>query len=233
MSIMELKSPRTTAIETHRPRRRSNAERSAATRARLIEAAVDCLYRLGYMATTTVLVAKKAKVSRGAMLHQFPTKVDLMLAVVVHAVTVHDQFHRRELMKCKRGIERFMALTDVAWEVAKQPSSIALTEIMMATRSDPELRRRFPPIAKELERLRRSGVWEIAEDIGITDRVAIDTMVQLHMAALHGLSLSLMFTPDKRAGKPAVELLKWYKTQLVNTLAPEIRNGNGRAAGGS
>jgi len=54
--------------------RRSNAQRSAETRRRLIKAAITCLHVNGYAATTTVAIADKAKVSRGAMLHQFPTK---------------------------------------------------------------------------------------------------------------------------------------------------------------
>jgi AcrR family transcriptional regulator len=59
-------------------------------RARLIDAAIDCLNRLGYSATTLATIAEAAGVSRGGMLHQFPTKVDLMLAVVAFA-SGHDE----------------------------------------------------------------------------------------------------------------------------------------------
>ena len=53
---------------TERPRR-TNEQRSTETRGKLIKTAIDLLYRSGYSATTTVMVAKRAKVSRGAMLH--------------------------------------------------------------------------------------------------------------------------------------------------------------------
>src|SRR5277367_6449994 len=69
------------ATLSRRPRQ-SQAERSAGTRARLIEGAIACLHRLGYAATTVSIVAQQAGVSRGAMTHQFPAKTDLMLAVV-------------------------------------------------------------------------------------------------------------------------------------------------------
>src|SRR5678816_4605841 len=62
-----------------------NAERRAATRAKIMEARVKCLAEFGYAATSTPLVAKLAKVSRGSLLHQFPTKVDLILAVAEYA----------------------------------------------------------------------------------------------------------------------------------------------------
>jgi len=73
--------------ETTKPKvpRGPNAERRAATRAKIMEAAVGCLAEFGYAATSTPLVAKMAKVSRGSLLHQFPTKVDLILAVAEYA----------------------------------------------------------------------------------------------------------------------------------------------------
>ena len=68
-----------------------NAERRAATRAKIMDAAVRCLAEFGYAATSTPLVARLAKVSRGSLLHQFPTKVDLILAVAEHAANARGQ----------------------------------------------------------------------------------------------------------------------------------------------
>src|SRR5580700_1002942 len=48
--------------------RRTQQERSAAMRLRLLDAAVDCLHDLGYSRTTTIEVAARAGVSRGAQL---------------------------------------------------------------------------------------------------------------------------------------------------------------------
>ena len=74
------------------PIRRTHEERSATTRRKLIEAAIHCLRTYGYAATSTTLVAEIAHLSRGAMLHQFGTKVDLMLAVAKHVIEVQNQF---------------------------------------------------------------------------------------------------------------------------------------------
>src|SRR5271154_6998069 len=62
--------------------RRTQQERSAAMRLRLLDAAVDCLYELGYSGTTTIEVAARAGVSRGAQLHHFPTKKRLVTVAV-------------------------------------------------------------------------------------------------------------------------------------------------------
>src|SRR5436190_18579117 len=128
------------------PTHLTHEARSAATRTRLIEAAVHCLRTYGYAATTTTLVAEIAELSRGAMLHQFGTKVDLMLAVAKHVVERQNAFFVDELAKYPAGRERFVALTDVTWQALSQPEAIALLEIMMASRSDADLGERFPVV---------------------------------------------------------------------------------------
>ena len=66
------------------PVRRSNAERSAATQVRLLDATIECLVELGWAATSTTEVVRRAGVSRGAQVHHFPTKEDLVLAALEH-----------------------------------------------------------------------------------------------------------------------------------------------------
>ncbi|MGW0249742.1 TetR/AcrR family transcriptional regulator [Nocardia goodfellowii] len=61
--------------------RRTQAERSASTRAAVIRAARELFGRYGYGAVSTVAVAAAAGVSRGALYHQFSDKRDLFEAV--------------------------------------------------------------------------------------------------------------------------------------------------------
>src|SRR5690242_8997390 len=101
---LELALPATTA----RPARKKtpkaakkvrvpNAERSATTRLKLVEATIQCLYELGYHQTSTVVVTKRAKVSRGAMLHHFPSKADLMMAAMEYIRSKRGEAHRKHL----------------------------------------------------------------------------------------------------------------------------------------
>src|SRR3954449_2997046 len=59
-------------------------ERTRLMRARLLEATVECLVERGFAGTSTTLVSERAGVSRGAQLHHFPTKNDLVVAAVEH-----------------------------------------------------------------------------------------------------------------------------------------------------
>ena len=66
--------------------RRTNAERSAETRERILEATLACLSEKGYAATSTNDVVRQAGVSRGALNHHFSSKSDLVAAAAVHLV---------------------------------------------------------------------------------------------------------------------------------------------------
>ncbi len=65
---------------TRLPQRRSQAQRSAATREALLDATIACLVEDGYANTTTSKVAERAGVSRGAHLHHFQTRSALVAA---------------------------------------------------------------------------------------------------------------------------------------------------------
>src|SRR5262245_34796413 len=61
-------------------------QKSAQARVAILDAAIDCLEKYGYAQTTTQLIAKSASISRGAMLHHYATKQDLIAAVIDYAV---------------------------------------------------------------------------------------------------------------------------------------------------
>src|SRR5436190_18849808 len=67
-----------------RPPRRTQAERRATTRTALLDATIDCLVEEGYAGTTTTRIVERAGVSRGAQVHHFPTKAELVAEAVRH-----------------------------------------------------------------------------------------------------------------------------------------------------
>lgn len=187
-------------------------------RQRLIEAATECLRRVGYAATTTQLVMEAAGVSRGAMLHHFPTKVDLIIAVGEAAALHQNRYVRHRLAEFAPGMDRYLALTRATWEAICEPPALALIEIMMASRSDPALGERFPAIMDRLEAEQREGVWALARELGVQDRDAIDRMVRLHIGAMRGLAIQVMFTDEREPAEASIELLDHYTRELTGNL---------------
>jgi AcrR family transcriptional regulator len=195
-----------------------HAERTAAMRKRLIEAAIECLQRSGYGATTLQLVTDRAGASRGAILHHFPNKVDLMIAVAEFAAEKQNRHVARLLANTQPGMDRFMAITMATWDAMQRPPSIALLEIMVGSRSDPDLGARFPPVIAALEKRQRESMWEQAQTIGITDRAQVEAMTWLHTAAMRGLVLELKFSRDAPRTNAAMKLLRRYKVWLTSEL---------------
>src|SRR5579871_6160108 len=136
----------------------SNAERSASTRGKLISATIDCLYELGYHQTSTVVVTERAKVSRGSMLHHFPTKADLMIATSKHIVEERARMNDA-YFGAMSDREAFLHLIDAMWESTQSPAGIARIEIMLGSRSDPELGPRFRVLHEKWEEQHKERVW--------------------------------------------------------------------------
>jgi AcrR family transcriptional regulator len=217
------KSKRSTKRPT--PVRRTNVERSATTRSKLIEAAIELLHKEGYSETTTISVAAKARVSRGAMLHQFPTRTELLLAVAEHIVEVHRKYRVESLAREKfpSGIARLTAATDVSWAIQSQPSAIALLEIMMATRSDKELRKGFAPFTRNWADLRKQAATRLAADLGIPDVGKLEDYVTLHQTSLRGLAIELIFANDPGDVERARRLLAQYERAFINHLMAKAK----------
>ena len=64
--------------------RRTQAQRTAQTRTRILDAAVQALVEDGVSGLSTVAVARRAGVSRGALTHHFSSRGELLRATVVH-----------------------------------------------------------------------------------------------------------------------------------------------------
>lgn len=207
--------PRRTTAE-----RRTQAERSADTQRKLIDAAIAVLHRVGYGATTTSLIADEAGVSRGAMLHQYPTKVDLMLAVVAEVYDRETKEYRRRGAETASPRERFYQFPDLMWDLLTRPSAMAVLEIMMGSRSDPELAKRLAPVQRRIEAASRATVEQILKEGGFPDLPEANAMRRLFVAAVRGLSIDLMLLNDRAELEQAIDLLKRLLRALSDGLIP-------------
>lgn len=197
-----------------------NAQRRAETRGKIMDAAVRCLAEFGYAATSTPLVARTAKVSRGSLLHQFPTKVDLVLAVAAHAARAQGDFIREQVMALKPGRARFVGGVEAVWRALQRPESIALMEVTLAARTDAELAQRYPGFAADLEAAMHRARGRMAEGLGAPERVdEVDAMAHLTLAALRGLAMESVFIgqPTGEAEK-VVELLRDLRRRMADDL---------------
>lgn len=119
------------------------AQKSAMTRDRILDAAITCFIELGYTNVTTAKVASAAGVSRGAMLHHFPSKTELIQAAVeyLHDKLLEDYTERVKSISPKlKGSKFRRAGIDAYWQHLTGDLFTAYHELCVAGRTDSELK---------------------------------------------------------------------------------------------
>jgi len=182
-----------------KPVRRKQEDRSAETQARLLEATIDVLNRAGYAAATTTVVIETSGVTRGGMLHHYPSKVDLMIATAEHCLV--------KMREARRGRPAGAAGQAALLEIERSRYGVALTELMMGSRSDPELATRFRPVARAILASQSRAAGYIAEQAGIDDVREVEVMVWMNMAAIRGMTLMQLAGVDDGFAERATEIM--------------------------
>jgi AcrR family transcriptional regulator len=206
-----------TANASSRPTRRPQAERSADTRFKLIEAAIVCLHRTGYSATTVSTVAAEAGVSRGAMTHQFPAKTDLMLAVVQHVFEQDSSFYA-ETIATMEPKAFLIGLPEMMWGVISRPAGIAVIEIMLASRSEPGLGERLRELQSAIDE--RSHKWsgDRLRATGIKPHPDGAAIHELFVAAVRGLAIEATFMNNTDGVHRSLRVL----SEMMRRFYPEL-----------
>jgi AcrR family transcriptional regulator len=120
--------------------RLTQPERVEAMRGRLLDATIDCLAERGYSGFSTNDVVRRAGVSRGALAHHFPAKADLVAAAADRLIELRAAEFRQRFEAITPRRRTFARALDVLWTFFDDPSFAALLELLVAARTDPELR---------------------------------------------------------------------------------------------
>jgi len=115
------------------------ARKSENTQNAILKSAVDCIYKLGYAKTSTKIISDHANVSRGAMIHHFPSKADLIVSVVEHLIDQRIKLFTKEIAKLKTLEEREKHGLDIYWDHLKSKYYTVYHELTVASRTDKEL----------------------------------------------------------------------------------------------
>ena len=121
--------------------RRSQQERSATARAKLISAAIELICQRGFSNTTMADVAALAGMTRGAIQHHFAGRDELVLSILHELerqiVTAFDMTRPKAFLS---ATERAARLIDALGTVSQSEAYLAVVDIWMSTRSEAELR---------------------------------------------------------------------------------------------
>ena len=171
-------------------------ERTRLMRARLLEATVECLVEHGFSGTSTTLVSERAGVSRGAQLHHFPTKNDLVVAAVEHLTHVRGAELAAAAQRLPRGDRRTRAVLQMLGDHFTSPVFTAALELWVAARTDETLMSAVAPLEQRVGR----EVHRLTVDLLGADesRPGVRELVQATLDLVRGLGLANTITDDAR-----------------------------------
>ena len=171
-----------------KPRRRTQAERRAATREALLDAAIDCLVDEGYAGTTTRRIAERAGVSLGALQHHFASKVELLGQVRRHITTKWAEELLAKVPPSTVPIqERNERLLDDAWESYKGRYFQAALELVVAARTNPKLRETGVDAVRHLARW--NALTAPLTTPEVAGRPGLRELIETGQAAMRGLAM--------------------------------------------
>jgi AcrR family transcriptional regulator len=131
--------------------RTPQAERSAATRTKLLDATIECLVELGWQGTSTTEVVKRAGVSRGAQVHHYPSKEDLVLASIEHLLARRVEEYDIAFDSLPADRRTPDEALELLWTQCFGPSFDAWLELAVAARRSPALQARFSEVERRFD----------------------------------------------------------------------------------
>ncbi len=197
--------------------RRTQEERSSETRARLLDATIESLIDVGYARTTTTGICERAGLSRGAQVHHFPKKQDLVVSAVAHlAWRRAEEIRRRaaELPPAASAEQRFRSLLALVRETLSGPLFLAALELWVASRTDAELRRALVGFERAAGRGLTEMWHEIAGPLAAAER--FDAVLELTMHLARGMALQQLLRGDDSARRRVFEL--WSELAIAALL---------------
>lgn len=200
------------------------AQKSAATQLQIVEAAIRCLIKYGYADTTTPKIAAEAKVSRGAMMHHFPNRLEVIRAAITHLHNKRLKAFKRAVTDVPPGTDRLHELTRTYWRQVNHPLFTAFHELAVAARTDKDLAEILEPAQQEFYAQWHRRAETLFPE-WLADREKFELALHLVQNLLEGMAIGLQFRPPQ----PMTEKLLDYVEARLRELAPKGALGNNAA----
>ena len=192
-------------------KRRTQAERSAETRSLLLDTTIECLADVGYARTTSAEIATRAGLSRGAQLHHFGSKQQLVIAAMDQLYFVYEAQFRAALDNLPEGEDPASGAIQAVWDIMKGPMGHAYLELVATARVEPDLREPLQALVARMD----SGVDTIFREY-FDAAPGTEAMFDLVWTAVFSLVEGLVIETIVRPVDPKVEMV----IAMVKQFAP-------------
>ncbi|MDT7559521.1 MAG: hypothetical protein QOI68_3991 [Pseudonocardiales bacterium] len=211
--------------EPDRPRRRSRSERSADSRQLILDATVDCLLENGYARTTTLTIQARAGVSRGRLLHHFPSREGLLVAACQHLASNHlaelESWVAVSLDSRGSELDRLDRVIDLFWSTFEQRYFWGAIELWTAARTDERLRNTLMPEERRLGTAVRH-VIDALFGPRFSSHPRYPMVREILLTSMRGVAMTYAFDRRDRLTDPHLALWRSIAYLLVEDASPAV-----------
>lgn len=180
---------------------------------RILDAAVEVMLEHGYSGASTVRIQERAGVSRGRLLHHFPSRDALLIAASQHLARARvGELPSDHSWPADPG-KRIDAVVDTMAGTFTQPYFWAATELWIAARTHEDLRDALLPGEREIARAVRVAMDSFFGE-ELASRPGYEGLREVLFTSLRGMALTTSFDPRDEPTRRHVERLK----QLARTV---------------
>ncbi len=198
--------------------RRTQAERRESTRAKLVEATISAIAELGYHRASLGEICARSGISKGGLFRHFDSRTDLVVAAA-------EEVGRRH-MAAFAALREAMPMVTIEDQLrfargqVRSDDNAVWFELLVAARTEPELRERLAPVARELYDLIEQATAEAHGGAGVDDatiRLAVTSLIHL----LDGEAImSLTYPRPELEEERLVQTANLYAALLAGRLRP-------------
>ncbi|MGV0790442.1 TetR/AcrR family transcriptional regulator [Mycolicibacterium sp. XJ1819] len=197
---------------------RTQQQRREETIARLLDASIETIVEVGYAKASAAVIARRAKVSDGALFRHFPTMSDFM------AATAHEVMRRQLNLFSKRVADippdrpALEAALTILRDVTGNDTNTVMYELLIAARTDEKLRATLRDVLTEYA----ANIFRTARSLPGAEQFPEETIAALAAILTNtfdGAAIVRAVLPQPGLEDKRIELLT---ALLQGALAPQV-----------
>jgi AcrR family transcriptional regulator len=154
---------------------RTQQQRREETIAGLLDASVDTIIEVGYARASAAVIAKRARVSDGALFRHFPTMGDFMAATAREVMRRQLDSFTKQVAEIPADKPALEAALTIMRDLTGNATNTVMYELMVAARTDEKLRSTLQEVLTEYA----ANIYDVAKALPGADRFPDDTFTAL------------------------------------------------------
>lgn len=140
---------------------RTQQQRREETVARLLDASIDTIIDIGYAKASAAVIARRAKVSDGALFRHFPTMGDFMAATAYEVMRRQLELFTKRITEIPAEQPPLESVLTILRDITGNDTNTVMYELMVAARTDEKLRATLRDVLTEYA----TNIYETAHSV--------------------------------------------------------------------